>query len=228
VVVLIRRDDPSYCRVRAVAGFAEVLEMAEQPSAIAIDIPIGLPEVAGPGGRPADIAARGRLGARRSSVFPVPARAVLAERDYGMARRVALACSEPPRSLQKQCFNLFPRMREVDALMSPALQERVYECHPELAFWALNGGRPLAEPKKLRSRPHAPGLDLRRGLLANAGLPARLPSCEPISGIRPGADDLLDAAACAWTARRIALGRAVRLPSEPDRDVRGLRMEIWA
>jgi predicted RNase H-like nuclease len=40
-------------------------------------------------------------------------------------------------------------------------------------------------------------------------------------------DDLLDAAACALAAERILAGRARRVPDDPPRDSRGLRMEIW-
>ncbi len=44
---------------------------------------------------------------------------------------------------------------------------------------------------------------------------------------RPAApDDLLDAVAAAWTARRVVEGIAERLPAEPAMDRRGLRMEI--
>ena len=48
---------------------------------------------------------------------------------------------------------------------------RVFEVHPELAFWRLNGDRALTEPKKVKSRPYEPGLALRRRLLIAAGLP---------------------------------------------------------
>ena len=40
------------------------------------------------------------------------------------------------------------------------------------------------------------------------------------------ADDLLDALADAWTARRHADGLAMRLFAEPSTDADGLRMEI--
>jgi predicted RNase H-like nuclease len=41
-------------------------------------------------------------------------------------------------------------------------------------------------------------------------------------------DDVLDAYALAQVAQRIRLGSAARLPAEqPQRDGRGLRMEIW-
>lgn len=41
-------------------------------------------------------------------------------------------------------------------------------------------------------------------------------------------DDLLDALAALWTARRLASGHAVALPSESPRDRFGLRMEMIA
>jgi len=41
-----------------------------------------------------------------------------------------------------------------------------------------------------------------------------------------GPDDLLDAAAAAWTAVRIGQKQAVHLPEEPEYDGTGLRMEI--
>ena len=40
-------------------------------------------------------------------------------------------------------------------------------------------------------------------------------------------DDLLDAAAVAWTAVRVVRQQAVRIPSVEEVDVRGLRMEMW-
>jgi predicted RNase H-like nuclease len=208
--------------------FAEVLTLPQAPRVIAIDIPIGLPDMATVGGRSADIAARARLGARQSAVFAVPARAVLMETDYRTACAVALAASDPPRMLSKQTFNLFPKIRDVDALMTAALQERVVECHPELAFWALNGGRPLDMPKKAKSQPYAAGIGLRRRLLGRAGYNTAFLQEIPFKTADAGPDDLLDACACSWSAARIALGRGARFPAIPPLDAKGLRMEIWA
>ena len=128
--------------------------------------------------------------------------------------------------MSKQGFYLFPKIREIDALMTPLLQERVFECHPEVAFSVMNGARQLEEPKKRKSRPHAPGLALRRRLLAASGMPAHLLAGDVALPRGVAADDLLDALACAWTARRMHLGLAQRLPARPARDGRGLRMEI--
>jgi predicted RNase H-like nuclease len=220
-------SDPSPPTLTVMATFAEVLAYAQTAACIAVDMPIGLPERSGIGGRSCDRLARARLGDRQSSVFAVPARLVIAETDYARACVVALTRSEPPRKVSKQCFNLFPKIRELDALLEPSMQKRVVECHPELAFWAMNGQQPLTLPKRIKSRPYGPGLDQRRRLLAAQGF---VVSEDWFAGSTFGChpDDALDASACAWTARRKAEGRAIRLPPEPACDARGLRMEIWA
>jgi predicted RNase H-like nuclease len=215
-------------RLAVFTRFADVLTAAERPAIIAVDMPIGLPDRAGAGGRAAENAVRPLLGARQSSVFSVPSRAAIYAGDYADACRVALATSEPPRKVSKQLFNIAPKIREVDALLraEPARIARVFEVHPELAFWRLNGERALSEPKKVKSRPHPPGLALRRELLRAAGLPAALVDAKPPKGAAE--DDLLDALACAAVARRLHAGRAKPFPDPPPRDAYGLPMAIWA
>ncbi|MFM9943565.1 MAG: DUF429 domain-containing protein [Hyphomicrobiaceae bacterium] len=215
-------------RFQIVPTFAEVLALPEAPAIIAVDIPIGLPERSGIGGRQADIAARAILGARQSAVFAVPARTAVMEADYRRACDVALLHSEPPRMVSKQTFNLFPKMREVDRLLTPELQRRVIECHPEAAFVQMNGGVALDLAKKIKSRPSEPGLALRRDLLERAGFPRALLDVKPGRVADAGPDDLLDACACAWTAARVRSGTAMRFPADPPLDQRGLRQEIWA
>jgi predicted RNase H-like nuclease len=195
---------------------------------IAIDVPMGIDAVSGTIGRGCDTALRRELGQRQSSVFAVPARAALAESDYRLACDAALAHSHPPRMVSKQCFHIFPKIREADALITPELQTRIVECHPEGAFWAMNGKRPLAEPKKLKSRGYPPGLALRRALLITAGFPPKFLAGRRFKAQHAGEDDFLDACACAWTARRVLRGEAHRFPDEPRVDPRGLRMQIWA
>lgn len=208
--------------------FADVLIAASDPAMIAVDMPIGLPDRIGEAGRGCDREARKVLGERRSSVFPVPARAAVMEEDYRRACAVAAAHSYPSRKVSKQCFMLFPKIREIDALMTPARQERVVESHPEAAFWAMNEETPLDLPKRVKSRPDAPGLQLRRTLLERAGFPVAALGAAKFPRALAGADDLIDAAACAVVARRILGGRARRFPDAPAVDGRGLRMEIWA
>ena len=227
VVAFVRASD-SEVRVRIVPRFADLLAAPEAPHVVAVDMPIGLPERAGPGGRAAENAVRPLLGARQSSVFSVPSRAALAAADYREACRIALASSDPPRKVSKQLFMLAPKIRELDACLrdDAAAATRVFEVHPEVAFWRLNGERPLDEPKKVKGRCYDPGLALRRRLLVAAGFAAEQVNGAPPKGAGP--DDVLDALACAAIARRIHAGLARAFPNPPPRDAFGLPMAIWA
>jgi predicted RNase H-like nuclease len=227
IVVFVRAAGDDMC-VRIVPRFDDVLCAAEAPAIVAVDVPIGLPEKVGIGGRAAENAVRPLLGARQSSVFSVPSRTAIHALDYREACRLAAETSDPPRKVSKQLFNIAPKIREVDACLrdNPAAATRVFEVHPELAFWRLNGERPLTEPKKVKSRCHEPGLALRRGLLIAAGLPRAAIEAAAPKGAGP--DDLLDALACAAVARRLHAGLARPFPDPPRRDRFNLPMAIWA
>jgi predicted RNase H-like nuclease len=160
---------------------------------VGIDMPLGL---LADGWREADALARRALGRRGVTVFAIPPRLVWEQPTYAEANR---ACRElTGKGLAAQTWGLRGKLLEADAYRrkSPA---RLYEVHPELAFAALSG-TPIAASK------HTPaGLATRRNLLARAGLtlPARI--------VGAAENDLLDAAAVAWSARRIAAGQAVTL-----------------
>jgi len=214
--------------LRIVPHFADVLAAPEAPAVIAVDMPIGLPERVSRGGRAAENAVRPLLGARQSSVFSVPARATFAAPDYRAACAVALTTSDPPRKVSKQLFMIAPKIREVDSCLraDEMAAARVYEVHPELAFWRLNGDRALDQPKKVKGRCYEPGLALRRRLLIAAGFSAEIADAAPPKGAGP--DDVIDALACAAIARRIHAGMARPFPDPPERDACGLPMAIWA
>jgi predicted RNase H-like nuclease len=222
-VVALVRPRGEEVRLRVVPAFTAIASAPEAPALIAVDMPIGLPARIGPNGRGPERAVRPLLGGRQSSVFPVPSRDAVYALTYLDACRVALLTSDPPRSVQKQMFLIGPRIREVDKALraDAALAARVFEVHPELAFWRLNGERPLALPKKVK-----PGLALRRELLIAAGYPPSLVAAPPPKGAGP--DDVLDALACAAIARRIHAGIAKPFPDPPQRDEHGLPMAIWA
>lgn len=218
------RPSEGEIRIRVCAAFTDIVDAPEAPAIIAIDMPIGLPERAGEGGRDAERAVRPLLGARQSSVFSVPSRRAIYAGDYREACAIALETSDPPRKVSRQTFMLAPKIRQVDDALraDPALAARVFEVHPEVAFWRLNGERALSEPKRVKSRPYEPGLALRRELLR----PHDLMSQEIPRGA--AADDVVDALACAWVARRILRAEAASFPPDPPRDAYGLRMAIWA
>jgi len=161
---------------------------------IAIDVPIGY------GPREADGLARALVGG--SSVFSIPERARF---DEPFAEGGGISA---------QAYALGERIRHVTGLA--AHDARFREVHPELCFTAMNGMRRLRYRKK-----SAGGAFERLGLLRKHGI-----NIDP--GTLGGAatvplDDLLDAAACAWTAAR---ANAVSLPDPPESHD-GLSVAIW-
>lgn len=215
-------------RLRVIEHFTDIFAAPEEPCIVAVDIPIGLPADTGPCGRGPERAVRRLLGDRQSSVFAVPSRAAIYARDYREACRVALQTSDPPKKVSKQLFMIAPKIREVDETLrhAPSLASRVFEVHPEVAFWRLNGNRALSEPKKVKGRPFAPGLALRRRLLVQHGFAEAATEEAAPSGA--AIDDLLDALACAAIARRVLARVAVPFPDPPLRDEFGLPIAIWA
>lgn len=221
------RDVAGGPATRLVVDKLDTLLSLPDVGAIAIDMPIGLPDRIGPEGRGPERALRPWLGARQSSVFSVPARAAVYATDYADANRQSLATSEPPRKVSKQCFFLFPKIRALDALLRSdgVLAARVFECHPEGAFMAMNGMTPLTQPKKVKGQVHGPGMDERTRLLIDiAGFdPAFLRHAPRGTGL----DDCLDSAACAWSAARIVRGEARSFPETFGHDRHGLPIAIW-
>ena len=179
----------------------------DEAAVVGIDMPLGLLES---GWREADRAARGLLGPRRSSVFAIPPRAVWAQASYQAASQ---RCRElTGQGFSIQAWGLRSKLLEADQYRG-SCRHPLYEVHPELAFCAM-AGAPLAHSKHTTD-----GRELRRELLSRAGI-----SLPPIP--RAPVTDTLDAAAVAWSAWRIATGRAVVIPARPQRDELGLQIAI--
>lgn len=117
--------------------------------------------------------------------------------------------------ISKQSFGLAPKILEVDEIVR--VDDRVVEVHPEVSFRGM-AGQPLKHSKKSWN-----GASQRRLLLAQHDivLPDRLGG----AGVAP-VDDVLDAAAAAWTADRISRGKAASLPSPPE-PLDGRPTAIW-
>lgn len=190
-------------------------DACEGLSILAVDMPIGLTDAPRPG-RTCESLARALLPGKTSSVFPSPCRPALACSSYAEANATSKKLGA---GLTQQAFNLFPKLRELDALVrgSTRLQCVVREAHPELAFARMNGGKPVLSKKR---KPE--GFAERQDLLARHGFIWKV-------GPLPGAarDDVLDAMAVCRTAMLISESTATRLGPMDARDRYGLPMNIW-
>jgi predicted RNase H-like nuclease len=165
---------------------------------LAIDVPIGF------GPRGADVEARKFLrGAAASTVFATPPREVL-EKPYAAGLGISA-----------QAHALGPRILHVTELAKT--DDRIHEVHPEVSFRAMNDRQPLSYRKK-----SAGGALERIALLRRHGITIDALQETAIAPL----DDVLDAAAAAWSAHRIALGVAETLPLSPER-VDGKSVCIW-
>ncbi len=179
---------------------------------VLIDIPIGLPE--GASGllndvedRNCDRDCRKLLPKhRKSSVFPVPARQALRAEDPSAANAAATG-----RKLSRQTINILPKIRETDDFLASRLRQGlpvaglIEESHPELVFARLNS---QADGAPMHRKKEAEGQRERLEILREAGLPST--ETERFFSLfarkQAAKDDLLDAAALAIAAYRIASG----------------------
>jgi predicted RNase H-like nuclease len=205
-------------KARVFARFADLLNAWGKAKVIAVDIPIGLPEL---GARACDKHARHELAQPRgSSVFPAPLRAVLAARSWEEACTIRLRIEG--KKMSQQAWGIVPKVREVDALLreDAKLTARVFEVHPEVGFasWA---GEPMRHSKKKSAG------KLERRRLIMAAWPDAITSCRAmLAGERYALDDLYDAFAALWTARRISATKSRAIPSISACDANGLPMRI--
>ncbi len=201
--------------------FAGVLAVTANCQAIVVDMPIGLPS--GSEIRLCDQLARDLLGPAGSSrVFNTPPRAALAAQTPGEFQQRHRCLTG--KGAELPVWGIVPKLREVDAAMTPALQGKVFEFHPEVAWMCLSGAT-------LSSKRSEAGRRERLGLLRS-----EVPCVEELLawhralGSAAQGDDLLDALVGLTTAQAIASGPdcSRRLPpDQPPVDERGLRMEMW-
>lgn len=198
-------------------SFQQVL--ASSAEVICVDIPIGLLD--GPGQRACDAQARQLLGRRASTVFTPPCRSALQQENHTAASEANRRITG--KGLPIQTHSISDKIAEVDSLVTPDLQSRVYEVHPEVCFWALNHGQPMSHKKARLAGPTERWRPLRKALPS-------LPKVPPPPRDLPAGcavDDYVDALVAAWTADCIARGSATHIPHNPSMDDQGLRMEMW-
>ncbi|WP_462327276.1 DUF429 domain-containing protein [Desulfobaculum sp.] len=224
---------PSAPRMHLAATFAEVVTLTADCDAVAVDMPLGLPSRGDV--RQCDELARKELAARSgpdvkasSRVFLAPPREAVY--GHGGSPKVFQTLHREHRGVGAglPVWGIVPKLIEADEALcaQPALQDRIVECHPELAFARLAG-------QVLPSKHAAPGVLQRMALLSR-----HITEFHDIalSGAFRSAtvDDILDALVCLSTAAYLATEADIsspqsrRLPSQSvPRDARGLRMEIW-
>ncbi len=216
-VVLCKTETDTWSMLDA-ASFGELLKLREAPVVLCVDMPIGLHEYTPPGGRNCESLARGLLGPRRASVFSALGRQTLGCLNRADAHATSVAAGGI--GVGAQAWGLAAKLREVDEAMSPARQTVVFEVHPELCFWAMNGRQPMRYPKKNG------GENDRIAALVQSGVSKTFLE-KVLRELRSGRDDFIDACAAAWTARRVFADAAERLPTNVVRDSRGLDMAMW-
>ncbi len=199
------------------ATIGDLVEQVEdkvgKPDVVAIDIPIGLPDATV---READRLAKTLIGPRRTSVFITPTRPALEQDDY--VRGQAVNRELVGGGFSQQAWALRVKILEVDAWMRRSTMT-VLEVHPELSF-ATMAGSPLLTRKASYS-----GYQQRQQLLIANEI--ALPVDLGVAGDQGGVDDVIDAAAAAWTAGRYVRGEAQSVPERPERFTDMIDCAIW-
>jgi predicted RNase H-like nuclease len=194
-------------------SLAEVVALVPDAAVVGVDMPLGL---ARSGERGTDRAAKQLLDRRRSSIFEIPPEPCWSEATHAAAS--ALSKRLTGKGMSIQAWGLRTKLLEANALYA-ADEVPLREVHPELAFQAMgltfdDGSKKTWRGQRARLRVLvAAGIDVPEDLGADV---ARVP-----------ADDVLDAAAVAWSAVRIHAGRASCVPDPPQYNERGQRMAIW-
>lgn len=178
----------------------------------AVDMPIGLHADRS---RQADVQARALLGPRRNSVFPAPVREALFASTHAEATRASQRLTG--KGLSQQAYALRRKILEAEE-WSARVEEAVWEVHPEVSFTILLG-EPARAPKTTWA-----GFWQRWHALAGAGID--LGQLEGSHG-RAGVDDVLDAAAAAWSAQRLIRGDGRPIPDPPELTETGRAVAIW-
>jgi predicted RNase H-like nuclease len=206
-VVLHGSEPPAVCLH---PDLSALISRVPSESCVAVDMPIGLPDVE----RDADKLARKYVGCRRSSVFMTPPRRVLKDAtDYAQACAIAARILGGSK-ISQQAWALRANIKTVEELA--ATQPRIIEIHPEVSFRAM-----LDEELKYAKNSWN-GQALRRNALAREGVV--LPDHLDCDAGQVAVADVLDAAAAAWSARRFANGDAAPFPENARP---GERQVIW-
>lgn len=208
-------------QTRLAGSLQHLLTDAKEFSRVLIDIPIGL---ADGHKRECDQLARRLLTPlRHTSVFSTPVRDAVYAHDYASA--CDINARQTGTRITLQAWNICPKIREVDEFLRQHTEwaPKVYESHPEVAFYALNNCQPMSSPKKSsegqaeRLALLAAHLDGSREIFEDAVI------SHPRSELQK--DDVIDALVLAVSAAQTG-NSLISLPDSPPLDRYGLPMRI--
>lgn len=206
-------------RLESYESINSLIERYPSFDAFLIDMAIGLrnrPDQVRP-----DDAARKELGAKGSSVFPIPSRDAVYAKGEEAQKETNLQTLG--KSLAKQSLAIIPKIREVDEFLNghPEYKNRILESHPEVDFARLNGSVLMSRKKE------EPGPYERISILSE------FLGKEELSGIYGKAkelkcnqDDLIDAICLAVTGALYTHGQCETIPEKPEPDENGLLMQL--
>ena len=129
------------------------------------------------------------------------------------------------RSLSSQSINIIPKIRELDEFLDEHREYKnvLCETHPELCFKRLKGT--LVETRKKE----AEGLEERRNILLKYLKNEMLDGIsDRAKSLRCMPDDIMDALCLAVSAAFKAHGMCETIPKNPEKDARGLIMQMIA
>ena len=218
--------DYGQLRIERYRTVLDIMRQFPTADAYLIDMAIGLPESIKEMENRPDRAARKELGKHGPAVFPIPCRqAVMVDpKDpKAVVKMRELNKTILGQSLSSQSINIIPKIRELDEFLD---EHREYtnvlcEAHPEVCFKRLKG-----QALKMKKK-ETEGLEERRNILL------KYLKNEMLDGIRDRAkflgcmpDDIMDALCLAVSAAFKAHGMCETIPKKPEKDPRGLIMQI--
>ena len=218
--------DYGQLRIERYRTILDIMRQFPTADAYLIDMAIGLPETMEEMKNRPDREARKELGKRGSAVFPIPCRQAVKvdpKDPKAVVKMRELNKTILGQSLSSQSINIIPKIRELDEFLD---EHREYtnvlcEAHPEVCFKRLKG-QALKTKKK-----ETEGLEERRNILLKylknemlEGIPdrAKFLGCMP--------DDIIDALCLAVSAALKAHGMCETIPEKPEKDSKGLIMQM--
>ncbi|MEX0994704.1 MAG: DUF429 domain-containing protein [Balneolaceae bacterium] len=219
ILISFDRNQSGYKILRTNQELEEVFSEFDR---IFIDIPIGLNEEEYT--RECDELLRKKLGAEyASSVFSPPIRPALNAPTYVEANMQSYEYTG--KKLSVQAWNITPKVKIVDKLLreEKSWQDKVLESHPELLFMNLNGGMIYQKKNTKKGLKHR--LDL---VAAQENIAAKFfrEIKEEFRRNEVEEDDLVDAMALAFAAKKSEEKEIKTLPENPPADSKGLTMAV--